>query len=204
MKSTRLFAPGLRAPAVFFTARVFAARVFVASGLVLASLGTMPNAALAQVQQGRPAISSVPVPSELELAKLVWSTMAMVDHANRSGNYSVLRDTSASGFQIQNDPSRLAEIFAPVRALRIDLSNALIVAPVYTGGPTLLQADVFRVQGYFPLRPSPIFFDCYFQWEQGRWKLFGISIQPATMTQPTPPQAQQQQKPPVTPPKRRN
>ena len=204
MKSTRLFVPGLRAPAVFFAARVFAAKVLVASGLVLASLGAMPNAALAQVQQGRPAISSVPVPSELELAKLVWSTMAMVDHANRSGNYSVLRDTSASGFQIQNDPSRLAEIFAPVRALRIDLSNALIVAPVYTGGPTLLQADVFRVQGYFPLRPSPIFFDFYFQWEQGRWKLFGISIQPATMTQPTPPQAQQQQKPPATPPKRRN
>ena len=206
MKSTRLFVPGLRAPAVFFAARVVAARALVASGLVLASLGAMPNAALAQVQQGRPAISSVPVPSELELAKLVWSTMAMVDHANRSGNYSVLRDTSASGFQIQNDPSRLAEIFAPVRSLRIDLSNALIVAPVYTGGPTLLQADVFRVQGYFPLRPSPIFFDFYFQWEQGRWKLFGISIQPATITQPTPPQAQQQQqqKPPVTPPKRRN
>ena len=206
MTTTRLFVPGLRAPAVFFAARVFAARVFAASGLVLASLAAMPNAGLAQVQQGRPAISSAPVPSELELAKLVWSTMAMVDHANRSGNYSVLRDTSASGFQIQNDPSRLAEIFAPVRSLRIDLSNALIVAPVYTGGPTLLQADVFRVQGYFPLRPSPIFFDFYFQWEQGRWKLFGISIQPATMTQPTPPQAQQQQqqKPPVTPPKRRN
>ena len=149
-------------------------------------------------------VSSQPVPSELELAKLVWSTMAMVDHANRSGNYSVLRDTSASAFQIQNDPSRLTEIFAPVRALRIDLSNALIVAPVYTGGPTLLQSDVFRVQGYFPLRPSPIFFDFYFQWEQGRWKLFGISIQPATMTQPTPPQAQPSQKPPATPPKRRN
>ena len=195
MKSTRLFAPGLRAPAVFFAAPT----------LAWAALCVSAVPALAQVEQGRPAVSSLPVPSELELAKLVWSTMAMVDHANRSGNYSVLRDTSANGFQIQNDPSRLAEIFAPVRALRIDLSNALIVAPVYTGGPTLLQADVFRVQGYFPLRPSPIFFDFYFQWEQGRWKLFGISIQPATMTQPTPPQAQQQQqKPPVTPPKRRN
>ena len=203
MKSTRLFVPGLRAPAVFFAARVFAARVFAASGLVLASLGAMPNDALAQVQQGRPAISSVPVPSELELAKLVWSTMAMVDHANRSGNYSVLRDTSASGFQIQNDPSRLAEIFAPVRALRIDLSNALIVAPVYTGGPALLQADVFRVQGYFPLRPTPIFFDFYFQLEQGRWKLYGISVQPGSITQPAPPKPVQQQ-PPTTPPKRRN
>ena len=128
----------------------------------------------------------------------------MVDQTSlaSSRNYSVLRDTSASGFQIQNDPARLAEIFAGIRAMRIDLSNALIVAPVYTGGPTLLQADVFRAQGYFPLRPTPIFFDFYFQWEQGRWKLYGISVQPGSITQPTPPQAQQQ--PPTTPPKRRN
>ena len=193
MIDTKLFVPGLRAPAVFFVAPV----------LALAAVGVLSPAALAQVAQpGRPAISSLPVPSELELAKLVWSTMAMVDHANRSGNYSVLRDTSASGFQIQNDPARLAEIFAGIRAMRIDLSNALIVAPVYTGGPALLQADVFRVQGYFPLRPTPIFFDFYFQWEQGRWKLYGISVQPGSITQPTPPQAQQQ--PPTTPPKRRN
>ena len=198
MTNTKLFVPGLRAPAVFFAARVFAALA-----LVLASLAAMPNAALAQVQQGRPAISSVPVPSELELAKLVWSTMAMVDHANRSGNYSVLRDTSASGFQIQNDPARLAEIFAPIRSLRVDLSNALIVAPVYTGGPTLLQSDVFRVQGYFPLRPTPIFFDFYFQWEQGRWKLFGISVQPGSMINPTSPPAQPQQQL-APPPKKRN
>ena len=187
MKNTRLFVPGLRAPAVFFAAVAFAAA---------------PVAAYAQAQPGRPAVSSLPVPSELELAKLIWSTMAMVDHANRSGNYSVLRDTSANGFQIQNDPARLGEIFAPIRALRVDLSNALIVAPVYTGGPTLLQADVFRVQGYFPLRPTPIFFDFYFQWEQGRWKLFGISVQPGSITPPAPappPQAQ-----PTAPPRRRN
>ena len=194
MIDTKLFVPGLRAPAVFFVAPV----------LALAAVGVLSPAALAQVAQpGRPAISSLPVPSELELAKLVWSTMAMVDHANRSGNYSVLRDTSASGFQIQNDPARLAEIFAGIRAMRIDLSNALIVAPVYTGGPALLQADVFRVQGYFPLRPTPIFFDFYFQWEQGRWKLYGISVQPGSITQPAPPKPVQQQ-PPTTPPKRRN
>ena len=194
MTFTRLIVPGLRAPAVFFAAPL----------LVLATIAVPSPAALAQVAQpGRPAISSLPVPSELELAKLVWSTMAMVDHANRSGNYSVLRDTSASGFQIQNDPARLAEIFAGIRAMRIDLSNALIVAPVYTGGPALLQADVFRVQGYFPLRPTPIFFDFYFQWEQGRWKLYGISVQPGSITQPAPPKPAQQQ-PPTTPPKRRN
>ena len=187
MIKSRLFVPGLRAPAVFLAAAALA--------------GLAPDALAQVAQPGRPAVSSLPVPSELELAKLVWSTMAMVDHANRSGNYSVLRDTSANGFQIQNDPSRLAEIFAPIRQLRVDLSNALIVAPIYTGGPTLLQADVFRVQGYFPLRPSPIFFDFYFQWEQGRWKLYGISVQPGSITQPVASPAPQ---PAPTPPKRRN
>jgi hypothetical protein len=133
--------------------------------------------------QARPPASVQPVPGELELAKLVWTTMAMVDHANRSGNYSVLRDTSASGFQIQNDPARLAEIFAGVRNSRLDLSNALLVAPTYTAAPRQLQADVFQVKGFFPLRPTAILFDLYFQWEQGRWKLFGISIEPGTVLQ---------------------
>lgn len=165
--------PGLRAPAFFYA--------------VLAAL-TLPGLAHAQAQ-ARPPISSLPVPSELELAKMIWSTMAMVDHANRSGNYSVLRDTSANGFQIQNDPARLAEIFAPIRATRVDLGNALVVAPTYTAAPTLLQTDVFQVKGYFALRPTPIFFDLYFQWEQGRWKLFGISIEPGKMAEPAAPPA---------------
>ena len=57
----------------------------------------MPAALLAQTAAPPPA-SSQPVPGELELAKLIWSTMAAVDHANQSGNYSVLRDISAPAF----------------------------------------------------------------------------------------------------------
>ena len=165
--------PGPRAPA-FFCAAVLAV-------LAIPALAQAPPT---QPGQARPPISNYPVPGELELAKLIWSTMAMVDHANRSGNYSVLRDTSASGFQIQNDPSRLAEIFASIRRSQVDLGNALIVAPTYTAAPRLLQTDVFEVKGYFALRPTPIFFDLFFQWEQGRWKLFGISIEPGQMVQP--------------------
>jgi hypothetical protein len=170
-KSVIRSVPGLRAPAFF-----------CAAAMALA----VPAPGLAQAPvtgQARPPVSVQPVPGELELAKLVWTTMAMVDHANRSGNYSVLRDTSASGFQIQNDPARLAEIFAGVRSSRLDLSNALLVAPTYTAAPRQLQSDVFQVQGFFPLRPTAILFDLYFQWEQGRWKLFGISIEPGTVLQ---------------------
>ncbi|MGB3806482.1 MAG: hypothetical protein WA936_04720 [Erythrobacter sp.] len=112
---------------------------------------------------------------------MIWSTIAAVDHANRSGNYSVLRDLSASGFQINNNPAQLAQVFAGIRGLNVDLGNALLVPPTYTAAPQLVREDVFRVQGVFQMRPISIGFDLYYQWEQGRWKLFGVDLQPLEM-----------------------
>ncbi|MGN3975318.1 hypothetical protein [Tsuneonella sp. SYSU-LHT278] len=140
--------------------------------------------------QGVPAVqappASRPVPDQLELSKLIWSTMLAVDHANRSGNYSVLRDLGAQGFQINNDAARLGQIFAGLRSSRIDLSNSLLVPPTYTEPPRQIQPDVFEVKGLFQLRPTALQFDMYFQWEQGRWKLFGIDIQPVQMVEAMP------------------
>lgn len=151
----------------------------IASGLLAPTLLLSVEPAMAQAQ---PAPSAVPVPGELELNKLVWNTMAAVDHANRAGNYSVLRDLSAPGFQINNDAAKLAQVFASLRASQIDLSNALLLAPTYTATPRMMAADVLRVQGYFGLRPTAITFDLYYQWSGGTWKLFGVSIAPASLT----------------------
>ena len=143
-------------------------------------------APIAQVQEtnlpvGQPPAAIRPVPDQLSLAKLLWSTMAAVDHANKSGNYSVLRDISSTAFQINNNPSALANAFANIRNSRIDLSNALLVPPSYTTAPQQLQTDVFQVQGVFNLRPIAIGFDMYFQWERGEWRLFGINVVPLPM-----------------------
>ena len=130
----------------------------------------------AAAQSAEPPVSSQPVPGGLELSKLIWSTMAAIDHANQSGNYSVLRDNAATGFQVLNNPARLAEIFAGLRASRIDLSNTLLLAPTYTAPPTMVDKDVVRIQGAFGLRPTAIAFDLYYQWTQGKWKLYGVSV----------------------------
>lgn len=118
----------------------------------------------------------MPVPDQLELSKLIWSTVAAIHHANLSGNYSVLRDISAPGFQTQNDAARLTQIFQGIRDSRIDLSNALLLAPTYSAPPTMISADVLRVQGMFGLRPTAILFDLYYQWVGGRWRMFGVSL----------------------------
>jgi len=176
--------PGLRAPA-FFVSTIGLA---LALGLIFS-----PNAAQAQQRQPQQVFPQVqpppslrPTPSQLELSKMIWSTIAAVDHGNRSGNYSVLRDISAQGFQITNNAARLAEIFAGLRNSNIDLSDAFLVPPTYYEAPRMIQENVFQVKGIFQLRPTAIGFDMYFMWEQGRWKLFGIDIQPAQMIERAP------------------
>jgi len=193
MRDYNLKVPGPKVPAFF--------RLVLAAILPLLIL-TLAIPAAAQQGQGYPGLPPVqqqqqqqavatppgisppsvrPVPGQLELAKLVWSTMAAVDHANKSGNYSVLRDISSTGFQIQNDAAKLAQVFAKIRDSRIDLSNTLLVPPTYAEAPRQLQADVFEVKGLFSLRPVAIAFDMYFQWERGEWRLYGIDIRPLPM-----------------------
>jgi len=158
---------------------------------------------MARAQQSVPQVqpSPVPVPSALELNKLVWSTMAAIDHANLAGNYSVLRDLAAPNFQILNDSAKLASIFASLRASGIDLSNALLLTPTFTAAPKLPQRDVLELKGYFGLRPTAINFDLYYQWVLGRWRLVGVSITPSNLAAvqpgaaPPPPPAKPQAPP---------
>lgn len=170
--------PGLAAPAFFFTAIAFAV--------------SAPASAQVQQVQGQPQVqpppSLRPTPSQLELSKLVWSTFAAVDHANRSGNYSVLRDISSQPFQIANNAARLSEIFAGLRGSRIDLSNAFLVPPTYVEPPRMVSEGIFQVKGIFQIRPISLGFDFTYQWEQGEWKLYGISIAPVEMVQAAPAQ----------------
>lgn len=155
----------------------------------LATAALLPTHASAQ-QTGRPTVqppaSLAPVPEQLELSKLIWSTILAVHHANMSGNYSVLRDMSSQGFQINNNAASLAQIFAGIRNARLDLSNVVLVPPTYIQAPRQVQANVFEVKGVFQIRPTSVYFHLFYQWEQGRWKLFGIDLQPVSMTEAMP------------------
>ena len=162
--------------------RVAPALLFL--GVVLLLLASAAPA----VAQAPPAAAAQPVPSAIELSKMVWSTMLAIDHANRAGNYSVLRDLGSPGFQANNDAAKLATIFAGLRAQGVDLSNSVLLAPTYSAAPAMIAPGVLRLQGSFGLRPTAISFDLYYQWDAGRWKLFGVSIIPMELArvQPAP------------------
>ena len=120
------------------------------------------------------------LPDQLTVAKLVWSTMAAVDHANRTGNYSVLRELGSPGFRSANTPAGLAAIFAAVRQQRLDLSNTLLVEPILDFPPRF-ESGLLRVRGAFRMRPSGVQFDLLFEANGGSWALFGIAVAPLAM-----------------------
>lgn len=168
--------PGLRAPARFFLA-----------ALLLAEASPAFTQGPAQ-QPGPNAAAPAPaVPDPLIVTKLVWSAMAALDHANQTGNYSVLRDLGAPGFQAAQSAATLADIFQAIRAQRLDVGNALLVAPTFDFAPAIVDGGLLRTRGSFPLRPNGIAFDLLFQNVEGRWRIFGIAVVPLA-AQPAPAQ----------------
>jgi hypothetical protein len=130
---------------------------------------------------------------------LVRSALLALDQANKTGNYTVLRDLGAPSFQV-NTAAKLAEIFAPQRNEKLDLSGVVAIDPQLTILPEI-ENGMLHMAGFFPSVPSQVNFELLFAPVEGQWKLLAISIAlgSATPAPPTPPPAPAKQ--PVQPPK---
>ena len=90
-----------------------------------------PNGSAPKQQPPPP---QAPKPAQIDrngVLILVRSTLLALDQANKTGNYTVLRDLGAPGFQT-NSAARLAEIFAQQRHDNIDLSGVAVIDPQLT------------------------------------------------------------------------
>lgn len=149
--------------------------------------GVSASPLLAQTPAPRPSpVAPTPTPAlpaidVQTVSKLVWSTLAAVDHGNITGNYSVLRDLGAPGFQANNTAATLAGVFQAVRTQRIDLSSTLLLAPTYDFTPAIVQGGLLRARGRFAMRPTAIGFDLLYAPVAGRWQLFGVAVVPLAM-----------------------
>lgn len=121
-----------------------------------------------------PAMPQRAAPSAEQALYLVRSTITALDHANRTGNYAVLRDMAAPSFQRRNSAADLALGFSGLRNNRIDLSAAALLAP------TLAVAAAgdggMRLAGTYPLQPLAIDFDLAFEIVDGHWRLNAIAV----------------------------
>lgn len=113
-------------------------------------------------------------PPESEVARLIWGTLIALDHANRTGNYTVLRDLSAPGFREVNDAARLAGVFARTRDL--PLGGVVLHAPQLSAAPEIGEDGALRLSGLIPMRPAPVLFDIQFEQVAAEWRLLGLSV----------------------------
>lgn len=164
----------------WLSAAARASQLIVLTSTAIAAGSAAPTRQPSNVQQ--PAMVAQRI-DELTANKLVWSSLSALDQANRTGNYSVLRDLGAPSFQANNSAATLAGIFESLRKLHFDLTNTLVVMPIYSVPPSV-QGDVLRLKGIFALRPTPVGFDLLFQQSSGEWRLLGLSVVPLVRSSP--------------------
>jgi hypothetical protein len=109
---------------------------------------------------------------------LLRTTLVALHQANLSGNYTVLRDISAPGFQAKNSAADLSMIFASLRQQGIDLSTVVLLDPHFSQPPSIDDQNMLRLTGALPTKPAPVAYDLLFQPVNGLWRVFGISLRP--------------------------
>jgi hypothetical protein len=127
--------------------------------------------------------SQVVMPDAEKIVLLLRTTLITLNDAIQTGNFTVLRDMGAPDFRDANTAARLSQSFSDLASKGIDLSPTSVIAPQLTEPPGLdQQKGMLRLKGYFPGKPVQINFEMLYQAVNGRWRLFGLSVQPGPST----------------------
>src|SRR5690606_19250904 len=119
--------------------------------------------------------SGIEVPQPEVLLVLIRSALIGLDHANRTGNYSVMRELGGSILQ-RHSSAQLSDAFASLRANRVDLLPAAIATPQLSQQPSVAPNGLLQLVGYIPTRPKRIQFQIIYQPVNGQWRLAGLNV----------------------------
>ncbi|WP_246675354.1 hypothetical protein [Mesorhizobium sp. B2-3-4] len=106
---------------------------------------------------------------------LTRSTLLALDQANKTGNYTVLRDLGSPNFQA-NSAARLGEIFAAQRKQALDFGAIAVLEPQLTLLPQIEPDGMLHMAGFFPSAPLQIEFELLFEPVDRHWRIFAVSV----------------------------
>jgi hypothetical protein len=146
-----------------------------------------PSAPQPQAQpSGKPSQPQVVMPDAEKIVLLLRNTLITLNDALQTGNFTVLRDAAAPGFREANSAAKLSRIFANLNDQGIDLSPVSVITPQLAEAPRLdPEKGMLHLKGYFPGQPVQINFEVLYQAVNGRWRLFGLSVQRANSITPS-------------------
>lgn len=106
---------------------------------------------------------------------LIRTTLLLLDTANRTGNYSVLRDTAGPVFQQRHSAADLAIAFQKIRGT-VDLAHAAIEMPSLTRQPLVTPEKQLHLVGILKGSPAPVAFEMIFEPVGGHWRLAALAV----------------------------
>lgn len=151
----------------------------LAVGVVV--FGACSSPAYPQVKkENRSAVkaSDAPKPADIDrngILILVRSILLALDQANKTGNYSVLRDLGAPVFQV-NNAARLAEVFSTQRKEKWDMSGVATLEPQLTQPPQIESNGMLHIVGFFPSAAAQLNFEFLFAPDDRQWKISGMAV----------------------------
>lgn len=123
------------------------------------------------------------MPDAEKLVLLVRTSLLTLNDALQTGNFTVLRDMGAPGFREANSAARLSRIFGNLVQQGIDLSAVAVITPQLAEAPVIdPQSGMLRVKGTFPGQSVKIDFEALYQPVAGRWRIFGLAVNPTPAT----------------------
>jgi hypothetical protein len=121
------------------------------------------------------ASQSLTVPQPEVLLVMLRSAIVALHHANKTNNYTVLRELGGPGLQ-RFSAAELSDAFADLRSHSLNLLPVAVVTPQVVEVPTITPEGLLRLVGYFPTQPLQIHFETAFERVDGEWKLFGLTV----------------------------
>ena len=134
---------------------------------------------------GRNQAAPMAIPTPVAQLILIRSSLTAFNHANITGNYSVLQALGSQNFRTANSPEKLAKLFLPFRTNLVDISPILFLNPDLSRQP-VIENGRLRLVGTFPSQPMAVSFELLFEQSKLQWKLFGVSVSlvPASQREP--------------------
>lgn len=139
--------------------------VAVAVLVLMSAAGTMATKA-----------DEVPITKRAEAIALVRATLARLNDANLTANYTLLRATGAPDFQARFSESRLSELFAGMRAKAIDLRRFVALEPMIKAARYHTGQQVLQITGTLTSGSVETRFMFSYQSLDGGWKLYGLNL----------------------------
>lgn len=117
-----------------------------------------------------------PVPSEAEAKRMALDSLMAFNQALTSKNFDRFYAHIAKLWQAQTTSAKLKEIFQPFLAQDADISPIAKLEPVFDAKPAINEDSFLALKGSYPTRPSKVFFDLTYVYEDQNWKLVGINV----------------------------